>query len=96
MLTGRHVIVHACVQAALEVDAVRWSDYRAQDEPSVMEPLVLGVMLNDLARVAWMVFKCGGNLNDAYVAMPDIPIYFNVRGECAVDVCGCCVCVWGG
>ena len=66
-------------QAVLGEEVVRWSDFRAQDEPSVMEPLVLGVLLNDMARVAWMVFKCGGNLNDAHVAMPDIPIYFNVR-----------------
>lgn len=26
---------------------------------SVMDPLVLGVLMNDMPRVAWMVFKCG-------------------------------------
>ena len=69
------------MQAVLMAEAVRWGDFRADDEPSVMEPLVLGVMLNDVARVAWMVFKCCVNLNDAYVAMPDIPIYFNVSSS---------------
>ena len=66
-------------QAVLGKEVARWSDFRAQDEPSVGEPLVLGVLLSDMARVAWMVLKCGGNLNDAHVAMNDIPVYCNVR-----------------
>ena len=55
--------------------------YKPDDHPTIMDPLILGALLNDLGRVAWMVFKCGGNLNGAFVAMPDIPIYFQGQWE---------------
>ncbi|GAX81813.1 hypothetical protein CEUSTIGMA_g9241.t1 [Chlamydomonas eustigma] len=55
--------------------------FTAQDDPSVMDPLILGALLNDMGRIAWMVIKCGGNLNDAYVAMPDIPKYLQGQWE---------------
>lgn len=32
--------------------------------------------------------RCGGNLNDAYVTMPDIPTYFRGRWE---KMCGRCL-----
>ena len=32
------------------------------DCPTILDPLILGCLLDDMPRVAWMVFKCGGNL----------------------------------
>ncbi len=31
--------------------------FRTEDHPSVMDPLIMGAMLNDFPRLAWMVFK---------------------------------------
>ncbi|KAG1663027.1 hypothetical protein FOA52_005718 [Chlamydomonas sp. UWO 241] len=63
---------------ALELQALMYSAdvYQPSDHPTVMDPLVLAMLTNDMPRVAWMVFKCAGNLNDSFVSMSDIPIYF--------------------
>lgn len=34
--------------------------YRAEDYPTIMDPLVLATMLGDVARLAWMVFRWVG------------------------------------
>ncbi len=52
-----------------------------------MDPLFLGVLLNDISRIGWMVFECGGNLNDAYVSLPDIPRYFQGLWEKVASNC---------
>ena len=56
-----------------------WEAFDPKHRPTTMDPLFLGVLLNDVSRIGWMVFECGGDLNDAYVALPDIPRYFQVR-----------------
>ena len=46
------------LEAAKE-EAAQWDPaiWMAQDHPNVMDPLILGSMLNDVSRLAWMVFK---------------------------------------
>ncbi|KAG1655812.1 hypothetical protein FOA52_015848, partial [Chlamydomonas sp. UWO 241] len=63
---------------ALELQALMYHAhvYQPSDHPSVTDPLVLAMLTNDMPRIAWMVFKCAGNLNDSLVSMADIPIYF--------------------
>ena len=50
--------------------------YEAKNYPNTLDPLILGALMNDMGRVGWMIFKCGGNINDAHVALADIPVYF--------------------
>ena len=33
------------------------------DFPTMMDPLVLATLLNDIPRLAWLVYRCAGNLN---------------------------------
>ena len=40
-----------------------WEHFEPRHRPTTMDPLFLAVLLNDIPRVAWMVFECGGNLN---------------------------------
>ncbi len=72
----------------LTAEALQWEDhiFQSKDHPTVMDPLILGALLNDFPRLAWMVFKCGGKLNDTFVRTQDIPTYF--MGQWKRIMCG--------
>ncbi|PNH11118.1 Ankyrin-1 [Tetrabaena socialis] len=50
--------------------------YEANDFPTVMDPVVLAALLGDVGRLTVMLRDCGGNINNAWVWLPDIPTYF--------------------
>ncbi|KAG2496092.1 hypothetical protein HYH03_005695 [Edaphochlamys debaryana] len=62
-------------------------NYSARDFPSVMEPLVLATLLNDVGRLTVLVRRCGANLNNAWVFLPDIPTYFQGLWEKQLGKC---------
>ena len=49
-------------RAVLSSTVELWKAYTPRDCPTILDPLILGCLLDDMPRVAWMVFKCGGNL----------------------------------
>ena len=67
------------IMISFRLQVAFWEAFDPKHRPTTMDPLFLGVLLNDVSRIGWMVFECGGDLNDAYVALPDIPRYFQVR-----------------
>eukprot|EP00798_Chlamydomonas_sp_ICE-L_P011941 gene11941-15050_t len=56
-------------------------NFQPVNHPNFMDPMVLATLLNDMPRLAWLVFRCAGNLNDSYVALPDIPTYLQGQWE---------------
>ena len=49
-------------RAVLSSTVMLWKAYTSMDCPTILDPLILGCLLDDMPRVAWMVLKCGGNL----------------------------------
>eukprot|EP00798_Chlamydomonas_sp_ICE-L_P009350 gene9350-16473_t len=47
-------------------------NFQPVNHPNFMDPVVLATLLNDM---------CAGNLNDSYVALPDIPTYLQGQWE---------------
>ncbi|GIL91090.1 hypothetical protein Vretimale_9511 [Volvox reticuliferus] len=45
--------------------------------PSLLEPLILTVLLNDVTRMTYLVQELGANPDNTWVWLPDIPIYCN-------------------
>ncbi|KAG2450455.1 hypothetical protein HYH02_004957 [Chlamydomonas schloesseri] len=61
--------------------------YRPSLIPSIMEPLVLTALMGDVARMSVLVHKCGANLNNCWVWLPDIPAYFQGQWEKQLGRC---------
>eukprot|EP00798_Chlamydomonas_sp_ICE-L_P010358 gene10358-8295_t len=61
--------------------------FQPVNHPTIMDPMVLATLLNDMPRLAWLVFRCAGNLNDSYVALPDIPTYLQGQWEKMAGKC---------
>eukprot|EP00798_Chlamydomonas_sp_ICE-L_P013937 gene13937-19871_t len=65
----------------LEDQVLDLKTFQPVNHPTLMDPMVLATLLNDMPRLAWLVFRCAGNLNDSYVALPDIPTYLQGQWE---------------
>ncbi|PNH07633.1 hypothetical protein TSOC_005893 [Tetrabaena socialis] len=63
------------------------SEYKASDFPTVMDPVILAALLGDVGRLAVMLRECGGNINAAWVWLPDIPTYFQGLWEKQLGRC---------
>ncbi|KAG2440992.1 hypothetical protein HXX76_003845 [Chlamydomonas incerta] len=74
----------AAQQAALEF--LR-AEYSPRLVPTVMEPLVLAALMGDIGRMTVMVRRCGGDLNNSWVWLPDIPTYFQGQWEKQLGRC---------
>jgi hypothetical protein len=44
--------------------------------PTVMDPLILTTLLNDVGRTSYLVKELGAGLNQSWVWLVDIPTYF--------------------
>ncbi|GLI60624.1 hypothetical protein VaNZ11_002787 [Volvox africanus] len=49
--------------------------------PSLLEPLILTVLLNDVGRMTYLVQELGANPDNTWVWLPDIPTYCNGMWE---------------